>query len=150
MSIKRIVPKDGLEGLKENFTTDALSGFLVFLLAMPLSLGIAKASSFPTIFGLVSAIVGGVVVSSFMGSRLSIKGPAAGMIVIVSGSVMALGGDNVNLGWQNWILLRQQALTDMTWEDYLATFGVHVPDAGKSKPELIRYFRDWQYPSFIS
>lgn len=99
MSIKRIVPKDGLEGLKENFTTDALSGFLVFLLAMPLSLGIAKASSFPTIFGLVSAIVGGVVVSSFMGSRLSIKGPAAGMIVIVSGSVMALGGDNVNLGW---------------------------------------------------
>ncbi|MGZ3864389.1 MAG: SulP family inorganic anion transporter [Bacteroidia bacterium] len=99
MSIKRLIPKDGIEGLKENFTTDALSGFLVFLLAMPLSLGIAKASSIPTIFGLVSAIVGGVLVSFFMGSRLSIKGPAAGMIVIVSGSVAALGGDNVNLGW---------------------------------------------------
>ncbi len=97
--MKKLIPKDGLEGLKENFTTDALSGFLVFLLAMPLSLGIAKASLYPTIFGLVTAIVGGVIVSFFMGSRLSIKGPAAGMIVIASGSVIALGGDNVNLGW---------------------------------------------------
>lgn len=90
-SIKKILPKDGWEGLKENFQTDALSGFLVFLLAMPLSLGIAKASGYPMIFGLVTAIIGGIVVSFFMGSRLSIKGPAAGLIVIASGSVTAFG-----------------------------------------------------------
>ncbi len=94
---KRYVPADGLAGLKENFSKDALSGFLVFLLAMPLSLGIAKASGFPMIFGLVTAIIGGVLVSIFMGSRLSIKGPAAGLIVIASGSVAAFGDGEI--GW---------------------------------------------------
>jgi MFS superfamily sulfate permease-like transporter len=96
---KRYVPADGLAGLKENFSKDALSGFLVFLLAMPLSLGIAKASQFPMIFGLVTAIIGGVLVTFFMGSRLSIKGPAAGLIVIASGSVAAFGD-----GEQGWHL----------------------------------------------
>lgn len=91
------IPADGLAGFKQNFTKDALAGFLVFLLAMPLSLGIAKASQFPMIFGLVTAIIGGVVVSFFMGSRLSIKGPAAGLIVIASGSVAAFGDGE--LGW---------------------------------------------------
>ncbi len=88
---KKWVPADGLAGLKENFSADAMSGFLVFLLAMPLSLGIAKASNFPMFFGLVTAIIGGIVVSFFMGSRLSIKGPAAGLIVIASGAVTAFG-----------------------------------------------------------
>ncbi len=97
MNIKNTIPADGLAGLKQNFTKDALAGFLVFLLAMPLSLGIAKASGFPMIFGLVTAIVGGVVVSFFMGSRLSIKGPAAGLIVIASGSVAAFGDGTI--GW---------------------------------------------------
>src|SRR6476620_9744082 len=97
--VKRFIPADGLEGLKQNFTKDALSGFLVFLLAMPLSLGIAKASQFPMIFGLVTAIIGGVLVTFFMGSRLSIKGPAAGLIVIASGSVAAFGD-----GEQGWHL----------------------------------------------
>src|SRR6476659_9501575 len=96
---KRYIPADGLAGLKENFTKDALAGFLVFLLAMPLSLGIAKASGFPMIFGLVTAIVGGVLVSFFMGSRLSIKGPAAGLIVIAAGSVAAFGGEDPVMGW---------------------------------------------------
>lgn len=95
---KKYIPADGLAGLKQNFTKDALSGFLVFLLALPLSLGIAKASDFPAIFGLVTAIIGGVVVSFFAGSHLSIKGPAAGLIVIASGAVAAFGGGEG--GWQ--------------------------------------------------
>lgn len=99
-NIKKYIPADGFAGLKENFKADAISGFIVFLLALPLSLGIAKASDFPPIMGLVSAIIGGVVVSFFMGSRLSIKGPAAGLIVIVAGSVADFGhGDNI-LGWK--------------------------------------------------
>jgi len=64
------IPKDGLEGLKQNWTADALSGFLVFLLAMPLSLGIAKASGFPAAMGVLTAMVGGLVVSIFMGGIL--------------------------------------------------------------------------------
>ena len=92
------VPKDGWAGLKENFITDATSGFVVFLLAMPLSLGIAKASDFPPIMGLVTAIIGGILVSLFSGSRLTIKGPAAGLIVVVAGAVAGFGGGEQ--GWE--------------------------------------------------
>ncbi|WP_445711361.1 SulP family inorganic anion transporter [Flavobacterium sp.] len=98
--VKKNIPADGLAGLKEHFKTDAISGFIVFLLALPLSLGIAKASEFPPVMGLLTAIIGGVLVSFIMGSRLTIKGPAAGLIVIVASSVAEFGkGDNV-LGWK--------------------------------------------------
>ena len=93
------IPADGLAGLKQNFISDATSGFIVFLLALPLSLGIAKASDFPPLMGLVTAIIGGIVVSFFAGSKLTIKGPAAGLIVIVVGAVAEFGG-----GEQGWHL----------------------------------------------
>ena len=97
---KNEIPLDGLAGLKQNFWADLQSGLMVFLLALPLSLGIAKASGIPNpIFGVVTAIVGGLVVAFFSGSRLTIKGPAAGLIVIVSGSIAAFGG-----GEQGWHL----------------------------------------------
>lgn len=94
------IPLDGLAGLRQNFSSDALSGFLVFLLALPLSLGIAQASDFPAVYGLVTAMVGGVVVSLLAGSPLTIKGPAAGLIVIVAGAVAELGQGNSELGWK--------------------------------------------------
>lgn len=94
---KSTMPKDGWEGFKENFSADAVSGFIVFLLALPLSLGIAKASDFPPLMGVLSAIIGGLVVSFFAGSRLTIKGPAAGLIVIVAGAVADFGGGET--GW---------------------------------------------------
>jgi len=81
-----------LKEFKTYFAQDITAGFIVFLLALPLSLGIAKASEVPPIMGLVTAIIGGLVVSFFTGSRLAIKGPAAGLIVIVAGSVQAFGG----------------------------------------------------------
>lgn len=94
---KSTLPLDGLKGLKENFATDILSGFSIFLLALPLSLGIAKASEFPPIMGLLTAIIGGILVSLLAGSRLTIKGPAAGLIVIVAGAVTEFGGGET--GW---------------------------------------------------
>jgi MFS superfamily sulfate permease-like transporter len=96
---KKNIPLDGFEGLKQNFSADALSGFLVFLLALPLSLGIAKASEFPAIYGLITAMVGGVIVCFIAGSVLTIKGPAAGLIVIVAGAVAELGHGDTELGW---------------------------------------------------
>ena len=91
------IPKDGLAGLKENWRVDAVSGFLVFLLALPLSLGIAKASQFPPAMGVLTAMIGGMFVSLLAGSRLTIKGPAAGLITICAGAVTELGGGDT--GW---------------------------------------------------
>lgn len=99
MNMKTIeIPKDGLEGLKQNWRSDALSGFLVFLLALPLSLGIAKASEFPAAMGVLTAMIGGMFVSIFAGSRLTIKGPAAGLITICAGAVTEMGGGTE--GWK--------------------------------------------------
>jgi MFS superfamily sulfate permease-like transporter len=92
------IPKDGIEGLKQNWQADMLSGFLVFILALPLSMGIAQASDFSPIYGLITATVGGLVVALFAGSQLTIKGPAAGLIVIVAGAVSDFGGGD--LGWK--------------------------------------------------
>ena len=91
-------PKTGLAGLKENFKSDIVSGFMVFLLALPLSLGIAKASGFPAAMGVLTAMIGGLVATWFNVSALTIKGPAAGLITICAGAVAALGGDEG--GWQ--------------------------------------------------
>ena len=84
-------PKDWLEGLKENAQTDVVSGLIIFLIALPLCLGIALASGAPAIAGVIAGIVAGTLANLFSGSYVTINGPAAGMIVIVLGAVTELG-----------------------------------------------------------
>jgi MFS superfamily sulfate permease-like transporter len=75
--------------MKGNFTLsrDFASSAVVFLVAIPLCLGIAVASGVPVAMGLISGIVGGIVVGLLAGSPLQVSGPAAGLAVIVFGFV---------------------------------------------------------------
>ncbi|SMG65984.1 sulfate transporter family protein [methanotrophic bacterial endosymbiont of Bathymodiolus sp.] len=90
------IPETGIAGLKKYWHQDLISGFLVFLIALPLSLGIAMASGLPPMAGILSAIVGGILVSRINGSFVTIAGPAAGLIVVILDAVQSLGeGDPI-------------------------------------------------------
>jgi carbonic anhydrase len=70
---------------------DLPASLVVFLIAIPLSLGIAAASGAPLFAGLVAAVVGGIVAGSIGGAPLQVSGPAAGLTVIVAGTVLEFG-----------------------------------------------------------
>jgi MFS superfamily sulfate permease-like transporter len=95
----RSIPATGLTGLRENWRSDLVSGFLVFLIALPLCLGIAMASGFPPMAGIITAVIGGVVVSRISGSYVTINGPAAGLIVVILSAVQSLGGGDAMAGY---------------------------------------------------
>lgn len=70
---------------------DLVAGLSVFFVALPLCLGVALASGAPIYAGLLSGIIGGLVVSLISGSQLSVSGPAAGLTTIVSASIISFG-----------------------------------------------------------
>jgi MFS superfamily sulfate permease-like transporter len=79
------------DGWVNNLGRDAISGVVVFLVALPLCLGIAQASGVDPVAGLIAGIVGGIVVGLLSGSHISVSGPAAGLIVVVASQIASLG-----------------------------------------------------------
>lgn len=73
------------------FKYDLPAGLSVFLVALPLCLGIALASGAPLYSGLLSGIIGGLVVAPLSGSQLAVSGPAAGLTTVVAASIISLG-----------------------------------------------------------
>lgn len=70
---------------------DILAGLIVFLIALPLCLGIAQASGAPLFSGIVAGVVGGIVIASLSKSNFSVSGPAAGLVSLVVGAIADLG-----------------------------------------------------------
>src|SRR5213593_4638354 len=70
---------------------DIPASLAVFLVAVPLSLGIALASGAPIVAGLIATIVGGVVAGALGGSPLQVSGPAAGLTVVMAETVNQFG-----------------------------------------------------------
>lgn len=79
----------------KNLKYDIPSSLVVYLVALPLCLGIALASGAPLLSGIISGIIGGVIVGFFSGSQTSVSGPAAGLAAIVLASITKLGGFEV-------------------------------------------------------
>ena len=79
-----------MKKLTENLKSDFQSGLVVFLVALPLCLGIALASGAPLFAGILSGIIGGIVVGLFSNSHLSVTGPAAGLTAIILSAITTL------------------------------------------------------------
>lgn len=76
---------------QKNLFADIKAGIVVFLVALPLCLGIAMACKVPLFSGIIAGVVGGILVTVFSGSKYSVSGPAAGLTAIVLASVTQLG-----------------------------------------------------------
>src|SRR5262249_54035455 len=84
-------PESRIDRLRSVIRHDLPSSLVVFLVALPLSLGIAIASNAPVLAGLIAAIVGGIVGGAIGGSPLQVSGPAAGLTVVVADLVSEFG-----------------------------------------------------------
>lgn len=82
-----------MTGLKSTspLSKDLIAGLVVFLVALPLCLGVALASNAPPIAGLIAGIVGGILVGVLSGSHSSVSGPAAGLTAVVAAQIASLG-----------------------------------------------------------
>ena len=80
-----------VKGIFSHIKYDLQASIVVFLVALPLCLGIALASEAPMFSGIIAGVVGGIIVGIASGSALGVSGPAAGLVAIVLGAQKSLG-----------------------------------------------------------
>ncbi|MCB9740750.1 MAG: SulP family inorganic anion transporter [Deltaproteobacteria bacterium] len=140
-------------GLFSEVRRDLPAGLVVFLVAVPLCLGIAQASSAPLLSGLIAGIIGGLLVSALSKSELSVSGPAAGLAVIVATGIAQLGFRTfllaVVLGGVIQLLLGLLRLGSIAHffpnaviKGMLASIGVLI--TLKQLPHAVGYDADWE------
>ena len=88
---------DSQRGNSKDLWADMRAGLVVFLVALPLCLGISLASDAPIMSGIIAGAVGGIVIGLIGGSALGVSGPAAGLVTVVATSVVALGSYEIFL-----------------------------------------------------
>ncbi|WP_207515790.1 SulP family inorganic anion transporter [Longitalea luteola] len=86
-----------MKGVFNSIKNDISSGIVVFLVAVPLCLGIALASGAPFFSGMIAGIIGGIVIGSISNSSLSVSGPAAGLTAVVLTGIATLGSFQIFL-----------------------------------------------------
>ena len=88
--IRENIPLTGWKGFKKHWKNDVVAAISVALVALPLSLAIAKGMGIPPISGLITAVIGGLLTTFIRSAYLTINGPAAGLIAVVAASAVAL------------------------------------------------------------
>jgi MFS superfamily sulfate permease-like transporter len=133
---------------------DLPAGIVVFLVAIPLCLGVAVASGVPEFSGIVAGVVGGIVIGLLSGSPLSVSGPAAGLTSIVSVAIMKLpaidaffmavvvsGMLQLFLGWMKWGIIGDY-IPNSVIKGMLAAIGIIL--ILKQFPHLVGYDKDYE------
>jgi MFS superfamily sulfate permease-like transporter len=97
--------------LSATLPRDLTSGLVVFLVALPLCLGVALASGAPLFSGVRAGIVGGILVGVLSGSHTSVSGPAAGLTAVVAAQILSL--DHSRRSYWRWFL---QGSSKSAWD----------------------------------
>ena len=123
--MQKKVPLVKIASFPNSLKYDIPASLVVFLVALPLCLGIALASGVPLFSGLIAGIVGGIVVGVLSKSPLSVSGPAAGLTAVVAAQISGLGTFEAFLFAMNCCISRAAKIVFFTE----SSFGTGKPPA---------------------